>query len=48
MIYAPLLEQWLEEMESAITPVLELLGKWMKHIDINASTGGVGVWIGMS
>ena len=42
MIYSPRLEQWSEDMDSAITPLLELLGDQMEHLKINSSTlGGV-------
>ena len=47
-IYAPHLEQWSEDMDSAITPVLELLDEQMKHLEINSSTGGGGVGLGIS
>ena len=47
MIDAPCIEQWTEEIDSEITPVLELLGERMKHIDINSCTGGGGVGVGM-
>ena len=45
MINAPILEQWSEDMDSAITPIIQLLGERMKHLDINAGTGegGFGV-----
>ena len=32
MIYAPRLEQWSEDMNSLITPVLEILGGRMKYL----------------
>ena len=48
MIYAPCLEQWSEDMNSALTPVLKLLGERMKHLDINASKGFGEVGIYMS
>ena len=35
-------------MESEITPVLELLHEHMKHLDINSSTGGGGVGVGIT
>ena len=34
-------------MESAITPVLEMLDDRMKHLNINDGTGGGGVGIGI-
>ena len=34
-------------MDSVITSVLELLGDQMKHLDINAVTGGLGVGVWM-
>ena len=48
MIDAPHTEQCLEDMESAITPVLELLGERMKHLEINGGTVSGGVEIDMS
>ena len=48
MIDAARLEKWLEDMDSALTPVLELLGERMKNMDSNADTGGGGVGIWMS
>ena len=33
-------------MDSENKQILELLDKWMNHIDINASTGGAGVGVG--
>ena len=47
MIDSPRLEQWSEDMDSAINLVLELLGDWMKHIEINAGTGGEELVVGM-
>ena len=47
MIEAPCLEQWSKDMNSVINPVLELLVDPMKHFDINVSTGGGGVVVGM-
>ena len=41
------MEQWSEDMDYAITPVLELFGDQMKHLDINAVTGGLGVGVWM-
>ena len=38
MIYAPCLEQWSEDMDLSLTPVLELLGERMKHLEINTVT----------
>ena len=38
MIDTPRLDQWSEDMVLAITPVLELLGERMNHLNINAST----------
>ena len=35
-------------MESAITPVLELLGDQMKHLEINDGTGGGGLGVGIN
>ena len=35
-------------MESAITPVLELLGYQMKNQEINAGTGGGGLGVGIT
>ena len=35
-------------MDSALPPVLELLGEWMKHLEVNVGTGGGGLGIGMS
>ena len=32
-------------MDSALTPVLEILGEEIKNLDINAGTGGGGVGI---
>ena len=43
MIDAPCMEQWSEDMDSKITLVSELLSDWMKHLEINAGTGGGGV-----
>ena len=34
------LERWSEDMDSAITLVFEILGEWIQHLEINASTGG--------
>ena len=34
-------------MDLAVTPVLELLGYWMNHLDINDGTGDGGVGVGM-
>ena len=48
MIDAPRLEWWLEDMDSEITPVLELLDERMKDIGINAGTGDVGVGAGIT
>ena len=39
IINAPILEQWSEYMDSVITPVIQLLGERMKHLEINAGTG---------
>ena len=41
------LEQRPENTESANNPVLELLGDQMNHLEINASTGGGGVGVGI-
>ena len=35
-------------MESAITPVVELLDEWMKYIETNSSTGGGLVGVGIT
>ena len=35
-------------MDSAITLIMELLGDWMNYLDINTSTGGGGVGVGMT
>ena len=35
-------------MELAITPILELFGDRMKHLEKNAGIGGGGLEIGMS
>ena len=48
MIYAPRLEHWSEDMDSAITLIMELLGDWMNYLDINTSTGGGGVGVGIT
>ena len=48
MIGAPYLERWLEDMDSAMTSVLELLDEQMKHLDINAITGCGGVGVGIT
>ena len=47
MIDDPRIDQWSEDMYSELTPVLEVLGKRMKHLDINTGTGvgGVGIWM---
>ena len=47
MIYSTRLEQWSEDMDSAITPLLELLGDQMKHLKINSSTGGGVMCVGI-
>ena len=38
MIEALHLKHWSEDIDSVITPVLELLGDRLKHIEINAVT----------
>ena len=48
MIDDPRLEQWSEDIDSSLMPVLELLGERIKHLAINAVTGGRGVGIEMS
>ena len=48
IIDAPRLYQWSEDMDFALTPVLELLGKRMNILDINDITVGGGVGIGIS
>ena len=48
MIEAPRLEWWSEHMDSVITPVLELLDKRIKNLEIKSSTGGVGVGVGIT
>ena len=48
IINAPRLDQWSEDMDSELMPVLELLGERMKHLDINNRTVVGGVDIGMS
>ena len=45
MIDAPCLEKCSEDIDSALSPVLELLGERMKHMWINAGTGGGEVGI---
>ena len=42
MLNTPSLELWSEYMDSAITPVLLLLNKMMKHLDINMDKVGLG------
>ena len=46
-IDAPHLGEWSEDMHLEITPVLELLGERVKHLEINTGTlgGGVGIWM---
>ena len=48
MIDAPYLEQWSEDMDSALMPVLEMLVERMKNLDIHAGTVGGVVGIEMS
>ena len=48
MIGAHSLERWSEDMESEITIVLELLDEQINRIEINASTGGGGVGVGIT
>ena len=47
MIEYPCLNKWSEDMDSALTPVLELMGEHMKHLEINNGTvgWGVGIWM---
>ena len=42
------MEHWSEDMDSAIIPVLELLDEQMNHIEINASTGVGGGYVGIT
>ena len=46
-IDAPHLGEWSEDMHSEITPVLELSGERVKHLEINTGTlgGVVGIWM---
>ena len=48
IIDAPYLEQWSEDMDSALMPVLEMLVERMKNLDIHAGTVGGVVGIEMS
>ena len=48
MIDAPCLERWLEDMYLSIILLLEILDERIKHFDINAGTGGVGVGVGIT
>ena len=47
MIDALRIERWSENIDSAITLVLEVLNNRMKYLDINAGTGGGGFGVGM-
>ena len=48
MIDTPRLERWSEDIDSAITLVLEILDEQMKHLEINASTVGEGIVAGIT
>ena len=48
MLNTPSLELWSEYMDSAITPVLMILYKRMKHIELNTGIVAVGHTAGTS